>query len=181
MSRIGKKIITIPENVTFEMNGPQISVKGPKGELSLNTHRKISVKKTDNILAVERHDDSKLSKSLHGLTRMLIANMITGVTDGYEKKLELKGVGFKASLEGNKLNMSLGFSHPVEVQAPDGINFQVQKNTITVSGIDKQMVGQVAANIRAFKKPEPYKGKGIRYVGELIIKKAGKAAKAAGA
>lgn len=181
MSRIGKKEILIPENVNVEIVDKLIKVKGPKGELSFEHNHQVKLVKNDNVLNVERKSNDKLSKSLHGLTRVLINNLIVGVTDGFEKKLEIKGVGYKANVQGDKLVLAVGFSHPVEIVAPKGITFQAQKNTITVSGIDKQLVGQVAANIRAIKKPEPYKGKGIKYSDEVIIRKAGKAAKAAGA
>ncbi|OGD65465.1 50S ribosomal protein L6 [Candidatus Berkelbacteria bacterium RIFCSPHIGHO2_12_FULL_36_9] len=181
MSRIGKKVIEVPEGVNVEINGQNVFVKGSRGELSLDIHHKVRARYDNNNIYVERKSDDKLSRSLHGLTQRLISNMIKGVKDGFARKLEIKGVGYRASLNGNKLTLALGFSHPVEVDAPEGIEFQVQKNIIVVSGIDKQLVGQIAANIRSLKKPEPYKGKGIKYLEEIIIRKAGKAAKAAGA
>src|SRR3990167_7165359 len=181
MSRIGKKVIEVPEGVNVEINGQNVFVKGSRGELSLDIHHKVRARYDNNNIYVERKSDDKLSRSLHGLTQRLISNMIKGVRDGFARKLEIKGVGYRASLNGNKLTLALGFSHPVEVDAPEGIEFQVQKNIIVVSGIDKQLVGQIAANIRSLKKPEPYKGKGIKYLEEIIIRKAGKAAKAAGA
>jgi large subunit ribosomal protein L6 len=181
MSRVGKKIIEIPDSVTLEVNDNTVTTKGPKGELVLNVHPKIKIVKDDKTIRVETKANDKLSRSLHGLSRMLIANNIKGVNEGFEKKLEIKGVGYKAVVQGDKLILSVGYSHPVEIIAPNGIGFQVLKNTITVSGIDKQLVGQISANIRSVRKPEPYKGKGIKYSDELIRRKAGKAAKAVGA
>lgn len=178
MSRIGKKHITIPDGVTIEINGQEIKAKGLKGELQLTAHYKIVVKKEDNIIRVTRKGDDKLARSLHGLTRKLIDNMAIGVSKGFERKLEIKGVGYKAVVNGDKLVLNVGYSHPVEIIAPKGVTFQVQKNIITASGIDKQAVGQIAAEIRAVRKPEPYKGKGIKYIEEIIRRKAGKAVKA---
>ena len=179
MSRIGKKPIIVPEGVKIEISNNDIKITGPKGELNLTIHNKIAVKSDHNQILVLRHGNDKIARSLHGLSRCLINNAIIGVSKGFEKKLEIKGVGYKASVQGNKLTITAGYSHPVEIIAPDGISFQVQKNIITVSGIDKQLVGQIAANIRQVRKPEPYKGKGIKYIDELIRRKPGKAAKAA--
>jgi len=181
MSRIGKKPIIITDGVNVEINGNIILVKGPKGELKFQHHPKVKIVKNDKTILIEKSGSSKLANSLHGLTRCLVANMLEGVTKGYEKKLEIKGVGYRAALSGAKLTLTIGYSHPVEITAPEGITFQVQKNTITVSGIDKQKVGQIAAEIRSVRKPEPYKGKGIKYADEIIQRKAGKAAKSANA
>lgn len=178
MSRIGKKPIAIPEGVNLEINGEEIKVKGPKGELNLKINPKIRLKKEENQVIIERMGEDKLTRSLHGSTRQLVANMIQGVKDGFEKRLEIKGIGYRVQLAGDKLNLSLGFSHPQEFKAPSGINFSLEKNIIVVKGIDKQMVGQTAAQIRALKPPEPYKGKGIRYLGEEVKTKPGKAVKA---
>jgi large subunit ribosomal protein L6 len=178
MSRIGKKIIIIPEGVNVSINNQNILVKGPKGELSLEAHNKINVKSNDGQIKVERATNDKLARSVHGLTRTLIMNMIEGVSKGYEKKLELKGVGYRASVQGSKLTLLVGYSHPVIVDAPEGISFQVQKNIIVISGINKELVGETAAKIRKIRKPEPYKGKGIKYIDEVIRRKPGKTAKA---
>lgn len=177
MSRIGRKPILLLEGVKIEIAEQKIKISGPKGELSWQCHPKIKVVKEDNQILIQRQGNDKLACSLHGLTRRLIANMIEGVTNGFEKKLELKGVGYRATVQGEKLVLAVGFSHPLEIEAPQGISFQVQKNIITVSGIDKQLVGQVAAEIRSKRKPEPYKGKGIRYLDEIVRRKPGKAAK----
>lgn len=179
MSRIGKKLIMIPDAVMVNIANQDITVKGPRGELSLNVHHKIKVKFDAKEIHVERIGNDKLARSLHGLTRTLIMNMIDGVTKGFEKKLELVGVGYRASIQGSKLTLLVGYSHPVIVEAPAGITFQVQKNIITISGINKEQVGETAAIIRKVRKPEPYKGKGIKYVNEIIRRKPGKTAKAA--
>ncbi len=177
MSRIGRKKIKIPESVTISLAKNRVEVKGPKGTLSFNFHRKIKVSQQDQSIVVEPYDINKLgSKALWGTTRMIIANMIKGVKDGYKKKLEVNGTGYKAAISGKKLVMELGFSHPVEIEAPEGIEFSVDKNIITVAGIDKQLVGEMAARIRSKKKPEPYKGKGIRYIDEYVRRKTGKKA-----
>lgn len=179
MSRIGKQPIEIPNGVTVEINGQKITVKGSKGELNREIHPLISVELTDNVLTVTRKGESKEERSLHGLTRTLVSNMVTGVSKGFEKKLEIIGVGYRATANKNKISLTLGFSHPVEFTAPAGIEFKMdeeKKNIITVSGIDKQIVGEAAAKVRSYKKPEPYKGKGIRYMGEKVLRKAGKAA-----
>lgn len=179
MSRIGKQPVEIPPSVEINILDDQITFKGPKGELALTIHHKICVKKQDNFIIVEKKKDDKFSRSLHGLYRNLIANNIIGITEGFEKKLEVIGVGYRVQLSGEKLVINIGYSHPVEVTPPKNISFKVEKNVITVGGIDKQLVGQVAANIRKIRKPEPYKGKGIRYQGEYIKIKPGKAAKTA--
>lgn len=183
MSRIGKKPINIPEKVEIKIENDRIIVKGPKGELSQSLPDRIKAVIEDSeqgkILKIAPEKKNKEIAALWGLSRALVFNMIKGVTEGFEKQLQIEGVGFRAVVQGSKLVLSLGLSHPVEMEAPKGIEFKVEKNIITISGIDKQLVGQVAAKIRDFKKPEPYKGKGIRYVGEVIRRKAGK--KAAGA
>jgi len=176
MSRIGKQAIKIKEKVEVSVKDDMILVKGPKGELSFKKHPVVAVEVKDNELLLSVKEESKMASAFWGLTRSLINNMVEGVVNGYEKKLQLEGVGFKVELKGDKLVMALGFSHPVEFKAPEGVKFEVDKNIITVSGIDKVLVGQVAANIRKLKKPEPYKGKGIRYQGELVRRKAGKKA-----
>ena len=179
MSRIGKTPIEIKTGVEVSIADSSIEIKGPKGTLTQNIPEGISVERDDETLQVVRENDLRETKALHGLVRSLINNMVTGVTDGYQKQLELVGVGYRAQSKGsNALELQLGFSHPVKYDAPDGITLDVPSQTeINISGIDKQVVGQVAADIRALKKPEPYKGKGIRYVGEHIIRKAGKTAK----
>lgn len=179
MSRVGKQFITIPDGVTVTVAGGDVAVKGPKGELQLYVPPEISIELKEKNIFVTLARDTKHSRKLWGTIRALIANMIAGVTSGFEKKLEIEGVGYKAALVGKNLELALGFSHPVKVEAPDGIAFTVEKNSITVSGISKELVGRIAANIRALKKPEPYKGKGIRYTGEVIRRKAGKKATAA--
>jgi len=177
MSRIGKAPIAIPSGVEVTVTGNTVTVKGPKGELSLNVHPNMSIRVSDGMMTVERPDDSRLNRSLHGLTRTLLANMVTGVTVGFEKKLEIQGVGYRASKKGSDLEILVGYSHPVVVSPPNNIEFEVPTPTqIVVKGIDKQLVGQVAANIRAIRKPEPYKGKGIRYEGEVVRRKVGKRA-----
>ncbi len=179
MSRIGKLPIPVPGNVQITITDTEVVAKSSKGELKQALHPNVTVKLEENHVIVDRIDETKESKSVHGLYRSLIANMIEGLDKGYNKQLEILGVGYRAALQGKKLVLSLGFSHPVEYTAPAGIEITIdadKKNIITVSGIDKQMVGQVAAEIRSYKKPEPYKGKGIRYVGEHVHRKAGKAA-----
>ncbi len=176
MSRIGNKPITIPAGVTLTIDGAKVTVKGPKGELAREVSSAMNLKLEDGILTVARPSDQKNHKSLHGLTRTLIANMVIGVTDGYSKNLEIEGVGYRAAKAGNAINLTLGFSHPVVVDAPEGINIEVpQPNRIVVSGIDKEQVGAIAAQIRFYRPPEPYKGKGIRYEGERVVRKVGKA------
>lgn len=177
MSRIGKLPIQIPQGVTITVDSGAVKVQGPKGNLEQFITPNVTVKIEDGELTVTRKDDSKPAKSEHGLMRALINNMVVGVTTGFEKKLEVNGVGFRVGGGGQNLEMSLGFSHPVKYQAPEGINITVNKMEITVAGHNKQQVGQVAAEIRALKKPEPYKGKGIKYADEVIIRKAGKTGK----
>ncbi|MGA1846811.1 50S ribosomal protein L6 [Deferribacter abyssi] len=178
MSRIGKKPISIPKGVVVKVENNKIIVEGPKGKLERDLHPKINVELTDKEIIVKRHDDSKESRAFHGLYRSLINNMVEGVSKGFEKRLEIVGIGYRATLKGKALDLSLGFSHPVVVEPPEGIEFVVEnQQKIVVKGIDKQLVGQVAANIRKIRKPEPYKGKGIRYEGEHILRKAGKSAK----
>ena len=177
MSRIGKLPISVPSGVEVAINGSDVSVKGPKGELGMSVDGPIEAKLEENTITVTRPDDERESRSLHGLTRTLINNMIVGVTDGYSKKLELHGTGYRVLAKGNDLEMQLGFSHSIDVVAPEGISFAIEGNTVTVSGIDKQLVGETAANIRKLRITEPYKGKGIRYEGETIRRKAGKAGK----
>jgi len=179
MSRIGKAPIAVPGGVDVKIDGATVTVKGPKGELSRQVDEQVSVRQDGDQLLVERNDDSREARALHGLTRSLIANMVTGVTEGFRKELDIVGVGYRAALKGNKaIELALGFSHPVVVNAPEGIDFVVPAPTrIEVHGIDKQLVGQVAADIRAWRKPEPYKGKGVRYVDEHVRRKAGKAGK----
>ena len=174
MSRIGKLPVEIPAGVTITVDGDAIKVAGPKGNLETKKLPEVTVAIEESTLTVTRVSDQKISRSQHGLMRTLINNMVIGVTNGFSKKLEVSGVGFKLALQGQKLVMSLGFSHPVEYTAPAGVDIQVEKMGITVSGIDKQQVGQVAAEIRSFKKPEPYKGKGIKYKDEYIFRKEGK-------
>ncbi|MFH1244783.1 MAG: 50S ribosomal protein L6 [bacterium] len=180
MSKIGRLPITIPEGVTLSLVASQVKVVGPKGELSYLVQPKISVKLEGNQAMVTRSSDDKPIRALHGLTRSLIANMVTGVSVGFTKTLELQGTGYRARLSGNNLILSLGFSHEIEYLPPIGVTLKVENTTtIIISGFDRQQVGEAAAKIRSFKKPEPYKGKGIRYQGEIVRRKAGKAAKAA--
>lgn len=176
MSRIGKKPISLPKGVEINIDGKKVTVKGPKGSLVREVSDGLTLVQEDNQLQVLRPDDSRQFRSLHGLNRALLANMVEGVTNGFEKKLELVGVGYRAQMQGKKLVINIGFSHPVEVEAPEGIEFEVPAATkISVKGIDKQLVGNTAAHIRAIRKPEPYKGKGIKYDNEVVRRKAGKA------
>jgi large subunit ribosomal protein L6 len=178
MSRIGRMPIDVPAGVTVSIDGQHVSVKGPKGELALTVAEPIQVALEDNQVVVTRPNEERMSKALHGLTRTLINNNIVGVTQGYEKKLEVVGTGYRVAAKGQSLELSLGFSHSVTVDPPEGISFAVEGNDkITVIGIDKQAVGETAANIRKLRKPEPYKGKGVRYAGEQVRRKAGKAGK----
>ena len=180
MSRIGRQPISIPEQVTVDISGSRVTVTGPKGSLNQDVSAEMRVVLEDNTVRVERPSDEREHRSLHGLTRTLIANMVEGVVNGYEKRLEIHGVGYRTALTGQALELQLGFPHPVRFAAPEGIEFEVPApNRIVVRGIDKQLVGEVAADIRKLRKPEPYKGKGIRYEGEYVRKKAGKAAKGA--
>ncbi len=176
MSRIGNKPIDIPQSVTVQIDARKVEVKGPKGTLSRLLPEPITAKVDDGRVIVERPNDQRTNRALHGLTRALIANMVEGVSRGFEKRLLINGVGYRAQLQGKKLVLSLGYSHPVEVEAPEGIAFEVGKKLtdIKIMGIDKALVGQVAANIRKYRKAEPYKGKGIRYENEYVRRKAGK-------
>ena len=176
MSRIGRKPISLPAGVEVKVDGNVVTVKGPKGQLAQAIPEDISVKLEDGVLHVERPSDAKKHRALHGLTRALLANMVTGVVSGFEKKMEMVGVGYRAQMQGKKLVVNVGYSHPVEFEPPEGIEFEVPAPTkITVKGIDKQLVGNTAAVIRATREPEPYKGKGIKYENEVIRRKAGKA------
>jgi large subunit ribosomal protein L6 len=178
MSRIGRLPIDIPAGVTVTIEGQKVAVKGPKGELGLTIASPIAASIEDNQILVTRPDDERNSRSLHGLTRTLIANQIIGVTDGYTKSLEVVGTGYRVAAKGSGVEFALGFSHPISVEPPAGITFTVEgNNRLTVNGIDKQAVGEVAANIRKLRKPEPYKGKGVRYAGENVRRKAGKSGK----
>ena len=178
MSRIGKNPIPVPGGVDVTIADRTVTVKGPKGQLQRSIPGVITIRQEDDRLVVERPDDERANRAQHGLTRTLVANMVTGVTEGFTKELEIVGVGYRAQAQGAGLELALGFSHPVRIAAPDGIEFEVPVPTrIIVRGIDKEQVGQVAADIRKIRKPEPYKGKGIRYAGERVIRKAGKAAK----
>ncbi|MBE6065071.1 50S ribosomal protein L6 [Clostridium cochlearium] len=179
MSRIGRLPIAIPNGVTVTVSPENVvTVKGPKGEITKTMHPNIDIAVEENSVIVTRKNDEKQNRSLHGLTRSLVNNMVVGVTEGYEKKLELVGVGYRAQLQGKKLVLNLGFSHPVEIEAKEGIEFQLDgANKITVKGIDKELVGAVAADIRSWRKPEPYKGKGIKYENEAIRRKEGKTGK----
>jgi large subunit ribosomal protein L6 len=178
MSRIGRLPITVPSGVDVSINGSEVSVKGPKGQLSLVVAEPISVKKDEAGLTVVRPDDERKSRSLHGLTRTLINNMVVGVTEGYTKTLEISGTGYRVAAQGNGLEFALGYSHPIKIEAPEGITFTVETPTrLHVNGIDKQKVGEVAANLRKLRKPDPYKAKGVRYSDEVIRRKAGKAGK----
>jgi large subunit ribosomal protein L6 len=177
MSRIGKQPIAIPEGVTVDVEPGRVAVKGPKGELSERVNRDMGVKLDDGVLTVSRPTDRGQHRALHGLTRSLVANMVEGVTNGFERQLEIQGVGYRARLQGRNLELSVGYSHTVAVEAPEGIEFEVPQPTqITVRGIDKQLVGEMAARIRRVRPPEPYKGKGIRYAGEQVRRKVGKRA-----
>jgi large subunit ribosomal protein L6 len=178
MSRIGKMPVTVPSGVDIKVDGSQVTVKGSKGELSREFTDRVSFTMDDGVINVGREDDTRESRALHGLSRALLANMVEGVSEGFAKTLEIQGVGYRASLKGSDIELLVGFSHPVNVKAPKGITFEVPEPTrIIVSGIDKEQVGQVAADIRKVRPPEPYKGKGIRYSGEYVRRKAGKAGK----
>ncbi|MBP1162773.1 large subunit ribosomal protein L6 [Rhodococcus sp. PvR044] len=179
MSRIGKIPVTVPAGVDVTIEGQNVSVKGPKGTLALTIAEPISVAKSeDGALLVTRPDDERRSRALHGLSRTLVANLITGVTEGYTTKMEIHGVGYRVALKGKDLEFALGYSHPVPIEAPEGITFVVETPTrFSVSGIDKQKVGQISANIRRLRRPDPYKGKGVRYEGEQIRRKVGKTGK----
>jgi large subunit ribosomal protein L6 len=181
MSRIGRLAIPVPSGVDVKLEGTRITVKGPKGELTRELTPELKVVRDDGVLRVERPSEEKRARELHGLTRTLIANMIIGVTTGYRKGLEITGVGYRAQLVGKKLQLNLGYSHPVEIEPPAGISFEIENPTrLSVVGVDKELVGHTAAKIRASRKPEPYKGKGVRYAGEQVRRKAGKAGKIGG-
>ena len=178
MSRIGRKPITVPNGVDVTLNDTKITVKGPKGTLSRELHKDMKIVVEENVISVERPSDNKLHRSLHGTTRSVISNMVSGVTEGFAKSLDLVGVGYRANKTGNKLVLNVGYSHPVEITPEEGIEFDVPSNTkIIVKGIDKELVGATAAKIRSVRLPEPYKGKGIKYEGERILRKEGKAGK----
>jgi large subunit ribosomal protein L6 len=178
MSRVGKSPIPVPSGVDVTVNGADVTVKGPKGTLSRTVPGAIAIRQDGDTLLVERPDDERKTRALHGLVRSLVNNMVVGVSQEFSKELEIIGTGYRAALQGSTLDLSLGFSHPVRVAAPDGITFEVPVPTrIVIRGIDKEQVGQVAADIRAIRKPEPYKGKGVRYLGEHVARKAGKTAK----
>ncbi|WP_031470360.1 50S ribosomal protein L6 [Sciscionella sediminilitoris] len=178
MSRIGKLPITIPSGVEVKIDGQEVSVKGPKGSLAHTVANPITVEQSDGTLTVSRPDDERDSRALHGLSRTLVNNLVIGVTEGYTKRMEIHGVGYRVQLKGQDLEFSLGYSHPVVVKAPEGITFNVENPTrFSVSGIDKQAVGQIASNIRRLRKPDPYKGKGVRFEGERVRRKVGKTGK----
>ena len=181
MSRIGRLPITVPSGVDVTIDGRYVTVTGPKGSLSRALHPDMTVSREEGTLVVTRPTEQKTHKQLHGLTRTMVSNMVIGVTDGYRKGLEITGVGYRAALNGRKLTLNLGYSHPIEIDPPEGITFEVENPTrLAVVGIDKEMVGQMAAKVRSMRKPEPYKGKGVRYSGEFIRRKAGKAGKIGG-
>lgn len=178
MSRIGKKPVPVPSGVTVAIDAQSVVVKGPKGELSRMLPEEVNITQEGEHIVVSRQDDSRTARARHGLSRTLIANMVEGVSKGFEKRLEIKGVGYRAAVKGKTLTMNLGYSHPVEFEPPAGIDFKVESNTnVIVSGIDKELVGTIAAKIRDARPPEPYKGKGVRYLGEMVRRKAGKAGK----
>ncbi len=177
MSRIGKAPVKVPSGVTISVDGGVATVQGPKGTLSQPVISNVKISQENDEIKVDRIDDEKISRSNHGLMRTLLQNMVTGVSQGFEKKLEVNGVGFRVSLAGNQLKLNLGYSHSIDYTIPEGISIKTEQNTITVSGASKQQVGQVAAEIRALRKPEPYKGKGIKYADERIIRKSGKSGK----
>ena len=181
MSRIGRLPIAVPSGVDVTIDGRTLTVKGPKGTLTRELHPDMAVARQDDQLVVTRPTEQKTHKQLHGLTRTLVNNMVVGVTEGYRKGLEITGVGYRATLNGSRLTLNLGYSHPIEIDPPAGISFEVENPTrLAVVGIDKELVGQIAAKVRSTRKPEPYKGKGVRYAGEQIRRKAGKAGKIGG-
>lgn len=178
MSRIGKQPITVPAKVQITLDGRKIAVKGPKGELSRELSSNVSVEQDGDTLLVKRQDDSRVSRQMHGLSRTLVANMVQGVSKGFERRLEIQGVGYRAQVQGRNLVLNIGYSHQVQIEPPPGVQFAVEANTkVIVSGYDKEIVGNTAAKIRAVRPPEPYKGKGIRYADEVVRRKAGKAGK----
>jgi large subunit ribosomal protein L6 len=175
MSRIGKRPITLPAKVTITINGQEVVVKGPKGELTRVLPAGVTVRTEGDTVNVDRVNDSRMARERHGLCRTLVANMVEGVSNGFSRRLEIQGVGYRAAVQGKNLNMNMGYSHPVLIEPPDGVQFQVENNTnVIVSGIDKEIVGNTAAKVRAVRPPEPYKGKGIRYAGEVVRRKVGK-------
>ncbi len=176
MSRIGRKPLEVPKGVQVSITKDSVSVKGPKGTLHLKRHREIEIKQEGNELVFNRKDDEGSVRAAHGLMRALVGNMLTGVTKGFERQLEINGVGYKAEVKGSNVTLSLGYSHPVEFKLPEGITAKVDKNLLILSGIDRQALGAASANIRSFRPPEPYKGKGVKYIEETIIRKAGKTA-----
>ncbi|TSC66253.1 MAG: large subunit ribosomal protein L6 [Candidatus Berkelbacteria bacterium Gr01-1014_85] len=178
MSRIGKLPISLPPGVSVSFEDNQLVVTGPKGVLTVAVHSLVTLEISESVLTLTRHDDQPASRAMHGLMRQLINNAVLGVSQGFEKRLDMKGVGYRAALEGERLVLSVGYSHPVKFDPPAGIKFAVEKNSMIITGIDKQQVGQIAAVIRKVRPPEPYKGKGIMYAGEIVRRKAGKAAKA---
>src|SRR5687767_6600904 len=181
MSRIGRMAITIPSGVQVDISGNHVAVTGPKGKLERDFAPEMRILNEDGTLRVERPNDEKRSRELHGLSRTLLANMVTGVTDGFRKSLEITGVGYRAQLVGKKLQLNLGYSHPIEIDPPEGVSFEVETPVkLAVVGSDKELVGHIAARVRSTRKPEPYKGKGVRYAGEVIRRKAGKAGKIGG-
>ncbi|MEB3182627.1 MAG: 50S ribosomal protein L6 [Nostocaceae cyanobacterium] len=178
MSRIGKRPITLPNKVTVTIDGNKVAVKGPKGELARELPQQVKIEQQDQTLLVQRQDDSRTARQMHGLCRTLVANMVEGVSQGFQRRLEIQGVGYRAQVQGRNLVLNMGYSHQVQIAPPDGIQFAVENNTnVIVSGYDKEIVGNTAAKIRAVRPPEPYKGKGIRYAGEVVRRKAGKAGK----
>lgn len=178
MSRIGKRPISIPQKVTVTIEGQQVAVKGPKGELSRTLPSEVIVEQEGETLLVKRRDESRAARQRHGLCRTLVSNMVEGVSQGFQRRLEIQGVGYRAQVQGRNLVLNVGYSHPVQIEPPDGVQMAVENNTnVVVSGIDKEIVGNIAARIRAVRPPEPYKGKGIRYAGEFVRRKAGKAGK----
>jgi large subunit ribosomal protein L6 len=178
MSRIGKRPISIPQKVTVTIEGQQVAVKGPKGELSRTLPNEVIVEQEGETLLVKRRDESRAARQRHGLCRTLVSNMVEGVSQGFQRRLEIQGVGYRAQVQGRNLVLNVGYSHPVQIEPPEGVQMAVENNTnVVVSGIDKEIVGNIAARIRAVRPPEPYKGKGIRYAGEFVRRKAGKAGK----
>ncbi|HEY9861146.1 MAG TPA: 50S ribosomal protein L6 [Candidatus Obscuribacterales bacterium] len=178
MSRIGKRPISIPQKVTVTIEGQQVAVQGPKGELSRTLPNEVIVEQEGETLLVKRRDESRAARQRHGLCRTLVSNMVEGVSQGFQRRLEIQGVGYRAQVQGRNLVLNVGYSHPVQIEPPDGVQMAVENNTnVVVSGIDKEIVGNIAARIRAVRPPEPYKGKGIRYAGEFVRRKAGKAGK----
>jgi large subunit ribosomal protein L6 len=180
MSRIGKLPVDLPQGVEVTINGQEISVKGPKGSLTRTIHKGIKIEQKDNRIVLALPEGKGSLRPFYGTERALVANMVKGVSDGWSKQMELIGTGYRAEVNGSTLSLTVGYSHPIKVEGPEGISFKVEKNVVTVMGIDKEMVGLISARIRAVRPPEPYKGKGIKYVGEIIRRKAGKAAKTAG-